>query len=210
MNAFIARKRATVARTNEYKFLTRWRVRATPEQVYDLIGEPLDYPRWWPAVYLDAKQVAPADAQGLGRRVRLHTKGWLPYTLRWESCSTEADRPRRMAIRATGDFNGRGIWTFEPDGNSVNITFDWQLTADKPLLRYLSFCLKPIFAGNHVWAMARGEQSLRLELARRQAATPAERDQIAVPPGPNRTSGLWLSFGALATLLILIVLARLL
>lgn len=199
-----------MARGNQYKFLTRWRVRATPQQVYDLISDPLDYPRWWPAVYLDTKQLAPGDAHGLGRRVHYHTKGWLPYKLRWESCSTEADCPRRIAIRATGDFDGRGIWTFESDGEFVNVTFDWQLTAEKPLLRYLSFFLKPIFAANHVWAMARGEQSLRLELARRQAATPAERDQIAAPPGPNKTSGLWLSFGALATLLILMALARLL
>ena len=161
-------------------------------------------------MYLDTKQLAPADEHGLGRCVRFHTKGWLPYTLHWESCSTEADRPHRIAIRATGDFDGRGTWTFEPDGNFVNVTFDWQLTAEKPLLRYLSFFLKPIFAANHVWAMARGEQSLRLELARRQAATPAERNQIAAPPGPNKTSGLWLSFGALATLLLLIALARLL
>lgn len=199
-----------MASTNQYEFLTRWRAQATPEQVYDVIANPLDYPRWWPAVYLDTRQLASGDARGLGRRVCYHTRGWLPYTLSWESCSTELDRPRRIAIRATGDFNGRGIWTFGPDGQFVDITFDWQLTADKPLLRYLSFCLKPVFAANHVWAMARGEQSLKLELARRRAATPAEREQIAARPGPNKTSALWLSFGVLATLLILIALARLL
>jgi uncharacterized protein YndB with AHSA1/START domain len=198
-----------VAKANEYKFLTHWRVRATPEQVYELISDPLDYPRWWSAVYLKTEQLTPADADGIGRRIRYHTKGWLPYTLRWESCSTEAVRPHRIAIRASGAFDGRGIWTLEPDGDFVKVTFDWQLRADKPLLRYLSFLLKPIFAANHVWAMARGEQSLCLELARRQAATPAERDRVAAPPGPNKTSGLWLSLLAFAMLLVLFALARL-
>src|SRR5215471_8068580 len=181
--------------SNEYHFITRWRVQGTSDEVYDLISHPLDYPRWWPSVYLQTQEVAPGDERGLGRRVRLHTKGWLPYTLRWESCSTESARPQRLAIRATGDFDGRGIWTFEQDGEFVNLTFDWKLTADKPLLRYLSFLLKPAFSANHRWAMARGLESLQLELARRHARTDNERNRIPVPPGPNKTSGMWLAFG---------------
>jgi hypothetical protein len=200
--------------SNQYKFLTRWRVPGTAAEVYDLISDPLEYPRWWPSVYLETTLIAPPvssaesspnthpnlrdDGRQLGRRIRYFTKGWLPYTLRWESCATEADRPNRIAIRATGDFDGRGIWTFEQDADFVNITLDWQLAADKPLLRYLSSVFKPVFAANHVWAMARGQESLLLELARRHAASPEERNRIPAPPGPNTTSGIWLSFGALA------------
>jgi hypothetical protein len=189
---------------NEYKFITRWRLRATASEIYDLIATPLDYPRWWPSVYLQTKQLAPPDESGLGRRVWLLTKGWLPYTLRWESSTTEADRPRRIAICATGDFNGRGIWTFEQENDFVDVTFDWQLTADKPLLRYLSILLKPVFSANHVWAMARGKQSLELELARRHAPNAEARSRVPSPPGPNKTSGIWLSLAAFATFSILI------
>ena len=188
--------------SNQYKFLTRWRVKATAPEVYDLISDPLGYPRWWPSVYLETTLIAPPgsqdDGREVGRRIRYFTKGWLPYTLRWESCAIEADRPNRIAISATGDFDGRGIWTFEQDADFVNLTFDWQLAADKPLLRYLSSVFKPVFAANHVWAMARGQESLLLELARRHAASPEERNRIPAPPGPNTTSGIWLSLGALA------------
>jgi len=183
--------------SNEYHFITRWRVQGASDEVYDLISHPLEYPRWWPAVYLQTEEVAPGDERGVGRRIRLHTKGWLPYTLHWESCSTESARPRRLAIRATGDFDGRGIWTLEQEGQFVNITFDWKLTADKPLLRHLSFLLKPVFSANHRWAMARGLESLQLELARRHARTDGERKRIPLPPGPNKTSGVWLAFGTL-------------
>ncbi len=62
------------------------------------------------------------------------------------------------------------MWTFEQDGGAVNITYDWRIRAEKPLLRYLSFLLKPIFSANHRWAMARGEESLRAELGRRAGA----------------------------------------
>ena len=35
----------------------------------------------------------------------------------------------------------------------VNIIYDWRIRANKPLLRYLSFIMKPIFSANHHWAM---------------------------------------------------------
>lgn len=195
--------------SNEYHFITRWRVQGTADEVYDLISHPLDYPRWWPSVYLQTEELAPGDEAGVGKRVRLHTKGWLPYTLSWESCSTESARPRRLAIRAIGDFDGRGIWTLEQDSEYVNVTFDWKLTADKPLLKYLSFLLKPVFSANHRWAMERGRESLELELTRRHARSEQERARIPRPPGPNKTSGVWLALGAVVVIAIIVGSARL-
>ena len=68
--------------------------------------------------------------------------------------------------------------------------YDWKIRADKPLLRRLSFALKPIFSANHHWAMRKGEESLRLELARRRATTAAERARIPAPPAATTTSSL--------------------
>ena len=70
----------------------------------------------------------------------------------------------------------------EQVGPMVNVTYDWKIRGDNPLLRYLSLLLKPIFAANHRWAMAKGEKSLKLELARRRATTP--RDAARIPPPP--------------------------
>jgi hypothetical protein len=83
---------------------------------------------------------------------------------------TERRHPHGFSLEAWGDFNGSGTWTFAPDGPFADIAYDWRIRADKPLLRYLSFLFKPFFSANHRWAMARGEESLRLELARRREA----------------------------------------
>ncbi len=155
-----------MAAANEYHFTTCWRVCASAEEVFEIISKPEEFPRWWADVYLNVIDVAPGDEHGVGRRVRFHTKGWLPYTLDWESTCTEVDRPRRLAVSASGDFVGHGIWTFEQDGGDVNMIFDWRLSAEKPLLRYLSFLLKPIFSANHRWAMACGRESLEREIGR--------------------------------------------
>jgi hypothetical protein len=175
---------------NEYHFITRWRVEGTCDEISDVLEDAESLTRWWPSVYLDVDVLEPGDARGVGKVVALHTKGWLPYTLRWGFCVTESRKPYGFSLRASGDFEGSGVWTFEQDGEWVNVTYDWKIRADKPLLRYLSFFLKPIFAANHRWAMAKGEESLRLELARRRAMTPAELASVPPPPPPTTTSPL--------------------
>lgn len=166
---------------NDYHFITHWRVRADIDSVSGLLGDPTDLPRWWPDVYLSAREIEPAGAGGVGRVVALHTKGWLPYTLRWNLTVTENRSPYGFAIRADGDFVGRGVWTFVSDGPDVDIAFDWKLVAEKPLLRRLSFLLRPLFAWNHRWAMARGLESLVRELGRRHPEAPP-----AARPAPAR------------------------
>ena len=146
-------------RSNEYHFVTHWRVEGACREVYEILDKPLDLPRWWPSVYLDARQTEPGV-------VALHTRGRLPYTLRWSFRVVERRAPHGFSLEAWGDFDGRGIWTFAQNGACVDITYDWKISAEKPLLRYLSSILKPLFSWNHRWAMARGEQSLRAELAR--------------------------------------------
>lgn len=155
---------------NDYQFVTHWRVESTVEEVSDVLGNAVDLTRWWPSVYRAVKELKPGGPGGVGRVVELHTKGWLPYTLHWYFRITESRRPYGFSLEAWGDFDGGGIWTFQQDGTAVNITYDWRIRAEKPLLRYFSFLLKPIFSANHRWAMARGEESLRAELGRRAGA----------------------------------------
>jgi hypothetical protein len=184
--------------SNQYEFVTRWRVEGTCGEVADILGDPLDLPRWWPSVYLQVDELREPDAKGLGGRARLHTRGWLPYTLTWESELIETRYPYGYSLAAAGDFEGRGIWTFAQDGRFVDITYDWRLSAQKPLLRTLSPVLKPMFEANHRWAMAQGEESLRLELARRRATSAAARASIAPPPGPVTYAGAALLGGTVA------------
>jgi hypothetical protein len=154
---------------NDYHFVTDWRVEGTVDEVSAVLGDPVALPRWWPSVYLEVTDLEPGRADDVGREATLHTRGWLPYTLRWILRVTESNRPHGFAFDARGDFEGKGVWTFTQDGRWVDVRFDWRIRAQKPLLRLLSPLLRPAFAANHRWAMARGEESLRAELARRRA-----------------------------------------
>ena len=183
---------------NEYHFTSVWRVEGTCGEVADIMDDPVALARWWPAVYLEVVEIAPPDARGLGRRVRLLTKGFLPYTLKWEFEVVNSRYPYGFTIAAIGDFDGRGEWTFEQDGRFVTMTYDWRLRAEKPLIRRLSFVLRPLFEANHRWAMAQGEESLKLELARRRAMSATARAAVPPPPGPITYSGVALLAGVAA------------
>jgi hypothetical protein len=152
--------------TNDYQFITHWRVKGLAPEVYDVVVDARGFLRWWPQVYLEVTTVKPAGEHGLGGAFDLRTRGKVPYTLRWQARVSETHYPEGFTIEATGDFGGRGVWSFTQDGDWVNITFDWRLRAEKPLLRYLSFLFKPLFSANHRWAMVKGEEGLRRELSR--------------------------------------------
>jgi hypothetical protein len=150
--------------------------------VAEILADAPALARWWPSVYLDVKELSPGDpVTHIGRVIDLNTKGWLPYTLRWKFTVTESDPPHGFSLRAEGDFEGTGVWTINADRDCTEATYDWRIAARKPLLRYGSFIMRPIFAANHRWAMARGQESLELELRRRRGET------VAAPPGPTFT-----------------------
>lgn len=171
--------------TNEYHFITHWLINGTVQEVAEVLSQATDLARWWPSVYLDVQEVEAGAENGIGKVLGLYTKGWLPYTVRWSFRVTESSYPNGFTLEAWGDFTGRGIWTLEQQGEWVNVVYDWKIRADKPLLRSLSFLLKPIFSANHHWAMRMGEESLKLEMMRRHAATLEERAHIPPPPGPT-------------------------
>ncbi|HEY6012552.1 MAG TPA: SRPBCC family protein [Candidatus Limnocylindrales bacterium] len=178
---------------NDYHFVTTWRIAATPEEITEVLGDAAGLARWWPSVYLRVRVVEPGGADGLGKVVELWTKGFLPYTLRWRFTVTESDPPTGFRLDAEGDFVGRGIWTLraelgedDPGGPLTAVAYDWLIVAEKGILKTLSPIMKPIFSANHHWAMAQGERSLRLELARRHAGTDrAIAAAIPPPPGPT-------------------------
>ena len=193
--------------SNEYHFVTDWRVEGTVEEVSAILSDAASLPRWWPSVYLIVDELEPGREDGTQKVVKLHTRGWLPYTLDWTLRVTESRRPYGFSLEAEGDLNGRGVWSFVPDGSRVLIHYDWRIRADKLLLQRLSFAFKPVFAANHRWAMKRGEESLQLELARRRTCSPEQLARIPAPPGPASVSAnlLWimltfvfLAFGAYA------------
>ena len=170
--------------SNDYHFVTHWRIRGALPEVAAVLGQAGD-PGQMVAFRLsrDVQEIEQGQTpMGSAGSFACTPKGWLPYTLHWSFRVTESSYPFGFSLEAWGDFVGRGIWSFEQQGEWVDAGYDWNIRADKPLLRALSFVLKPVFGANHRWAMRMGEESLVLELRRRHATAPEECAHIPPPP----------------------------
>jgi uncharacterized protein YndB with AHSA1/START domain len=142
----------------EYVFVDEWDVDAPIEAVYDALADAETYPRWWRPVYISASSEGPPE---VGCSSDQHFKGRLPYTLKTRSTISRYDRPHVLEADVEGDLRGHGKWTLTPrEDGRVHVRFDWQVFADRPLLRRLTPILRPAFRWNHNWAIARAKEGL--------------------------------------------------
>lgn len=146
---------------SEYVFVDEWDVDAPIEAVYETMVDARTYPDWWLPVY--------GSVEGDRRETRHRFKGRLPYTLDMHAVLVEEDPPRRFDVEVDGDLRGHGTWTFTEREGKTHVRWDWRVYADRPLLRYLTPVLKPLFRWNHSWAVARAREGLE-PFARRRPA----------------------------------------
>ena len=150
-----------------YEFVDEWDVAAPAEAVFEALADTRTYPQWWRPVYLGAQSDGPV---ALGTASEQHFKGRLPYHLHTRSVIAELDPPRRVTADVDGDLRGRGMWTLTPTPEGgTHVRFDWQVYADRKLLRVFTPVLRPVFRWNHNWAIARAIEGLE-PYAQRSAA----------------------------------------
>lgn len=146
---------------NSYYFLDEWFVPTGIDEVWPYIFNATEYPRWWGMVYdkVDACNDLAGDQVGAKAAVQAH--GRLPYTIRFTSEITAVTAPTMLSLKAYGDLTGSGTWRLTPVDGGTQVTFEWIVEADKPLLRLLSPLVKPMLEENHRWTMRQGEAALR-------------------------------------------------
>jgi uncharacterized protein YndB with AHSA1/START domain len=141
----------------EYVFVDEWDVDAPIEAVFDALADARTYPDWWKPVY---RSVEGEGEPGVGQQTRHSFKGKLPYTLTMEGRTTSYDRPSSLEFDVDGDLRGRGKWTLTPRNGKTHVRWDWIVFADKPIVRFLTPVLRPLFRWNHNWAVERAIEGL--------------------------------------------------
>ncbi len=163
---------------NEYVFVEHWIIPAPRHDVYAVLQDGRLLPEWWRGVYLEAEPIGSGEIR-VGAQLRVKARGALPYRLRFVLESTRLEPDRVVQVKTHGDFEG--VWTAtlsDLDDGATRVDLDWRVTVKKPLVRYLSPLLRPLFAWNHRWTTPRGEAGLiqylqeQRDLAANGASTP--------------------------------------
>ena len=151
---------------NTYKFVDHWHIPYPIEMVWDVLSLPQDYPTWWRGVYLSAQPLVDTSAGGVGRQVAVVARGWLPYRLHFTIETLILRKPHLIEFKASGDFvTNASRWLLKSETNGTNVTLEWNPRVEKPIVKFLSPVLKPIFHWNHHWTMRRGEVQLAAYLS---------------------------------------------
>jgi hypothetical protein len=96
----------------DYHYVSTWQLRAPIQQVWAALNDLEHLPVWYTGVQ-DARQLAPGDAQGVGRRVRYVIKGRLPLRLAFEATTIRSLPRGNSNCRPRGNWPGPGggRWT---------------------------------------------------------------------------------------------------
>ena len=164
---------------NTYRFVEQWWIPgASPDEVYQVISDSRLLPEWWRGVYLESRPLGEWTQPHVGARTRVKARGFLPYKLDFVLEPTALEPGRLVEVKTIGDFVGVWRATLSPEPGGTHVDIDWRVTIEKPLVRFLSPVLKPLFAWNHYWTAPRGEAGLRAYLREREevrAAGPRQR-----------------------------------
>lgn len=156
----------------DYAFLTRWRVHAPIDRVFETIGDAERWPEWWRGVE-SVELVRPGGEDGIGTVHRYAFRSRLPYALRFEVVVTEVVQPTVLAGTASGELAGTGRWTLEAvNDHQTDVTYDWRVRTTARWMNLLAPLTRGLFERNHDIIMDWGRQGL----ARRLGVTVERRD----------------------------------
>jgi uncharacterized protein YndB with AHSA1/START domain len=148
----------------QFNLMTEWRLDAPVERVWPLLTSIEEWPLWWRAVS-QVELLKAGDANGLGSIHRITWKTALPYHLTFDTRMTRIEPMSIIEGQASGELDGRGLWTLRPEGERTHVRYDWNVEVTKPWMKILAPILRPVFAWNHNIVMGWGEEDIRSRLA---------------------------------------------
>jgi carbon monoxide dehydrogenase subunit G len=106
----------------DYHCVSTWQLQAPIEQVWAALNDLEHLPVWYGGVQ-EARELAPGDPQGVGRRVRYVIKGRLPLRLAFEATTTRSVPPQDQELRAEGELAGTGHWLLDQQGEVTTVSY---------------------------------------------------------------------------------------
>lgn len=149
---------------SDYEFITIWHIDAPVERVWHVIEDARRWPEWWKGV-LSVTELKPGDENDIGSIRRTVWKSALPYKLEFDSEILRIERLKHIEIRAFGELDGHGLWTFEAENDEETLVrYDWRVTTTRSWMNLLSPIARPFFRWNHDVIMRWGEVGLKQRL----------------------------------------------
>jgi carbon monoxide dehydrogenase subunit G len=180
----------------DYHYVSTWQLQAPIEQVWTAINDLEHLPAWYRGVQ-EARELAPDDAQGVGRRVRYVIKGRLPLRLAFEATTTRSVPPRDQDLRAEGELAGTGHWSLDQHGEVTTARYTWDVRTTRPWMNLLAPLARPLFTWNSRAVMLGAGEGLA-----RFLGVPLVKAEFTAPPWPGARRLGWAALAMLGVWLL--------
>ncbi|EPC01034.1 hypothetical protein L861_10705 [Litchfieldella anticariensis FP35 = DSM 16096] len=157
----------------DYRFVTIWQLEAPIDEVYRALSQAIFWPVWWKSL-LRVEELAPGDAQGIGRVYRYVWKSRLGYRLRFDMQVVRVQPHRLIVGKASGDVQGTGCWRLSQKDDVTRVRYEWQVCTTRRWMNLLAPVARPLFAWNHNTVMQDGAIGLARWLDARLLGTEHE------------------------------------
>ncbi|TMD81961.1 MAG: polyketide cyclase [Chloroflexi bacterium] len=143
-----------------YHFRTEWRFVAPVDRTWSVVLDIERYPGWWKN--FRRVTVIRGDGKSIGSVVECEVRGSLPYSLTYSIEILEAQRPRHLLVRSSGELVGTGRWEFsEPVPGESLAVYYWDVATTNPILNLIAPLARNALASNHTRVMANGYAALK-------------------------------------------------
>jgi carbon monoxide dehydrogenase subunit G len=180
----------------DYHYVSTWQLQAPIQQVWAALNDLEHLPVWYRGVQ-QAQELAPGDAQGVGRRVRYVIKGRLPLRLGFEATTTRSLPPQDQELQAEGELAGTGRWSLDQHGQITTVRYHWDVRTPRPWMNLLAPLARPIFTWNSKGVMLQAGQGLA-----RFLGVPLVAAEFTAPPSPGARRLGWAALAMLAVWLL--------
>ena len=144
----------------EYAFLTRWRIRAPRERVWEEILHVERWIAWWRGLER-AEELARGDVNRIGAQYRLTWRGALPYRLAVDMTVVRVEPNALLESLAHGELEGHGTWRLASCDDATAVEYEWRVRTTKPWMNVITPLARPLFSWNHDVIMRHGERGLK-------------------------------------------------
>jgi hypothetical protein len=143
---------------HKYTFISIWHLEATTPEVWAHLVEIEAWPTWWKGVIHAKILERHEENYGLGSKIEMSWKSWLPYTINFVLTIIESDP---VAQRLVAHSEGSGTWVFSEQAGIVTATYTWEVATTKKWMNFLAPLAKPLFKHAHDTVMKWGEEGLK-------------------------------------------------
>ena len=137
----------------DYHFLTTWEFAASPERVWEFVGDPARWPEFWPG--LEAVHLVDGPGGGAeGSTYEFVFKSFLPYTVTMKGKIVEVEPARREVMKTKGELEGTGVFTIDVPREGVSRTqLKWDTRTTVAWMNLTAPIFRGLFEWNHDFLM---------------------------------------------------------